>query len=84
MFYRIEAVNELTGEPAEDQRARERVGREGRIMQLEPGLSMVMRYEEPYDGKGLITSKVQKVSRRGEELRVATKNHVYILKSLGE
>lgn len=82
MFYRIAAVNELTGEPAEDQRAQARVGREGRLVQLEQGRPMMIYYEEPYAGQVLTTSTVQKVTRKGEELRVVTRNHVYILKSL--
>lgn len=82
MLYRITAVNELTGEPAEDQRARECVGREGRLMQLEPGRSMMLYYDDPDSREALVTSRVQKVSWRGETLRVVTRNHVYILKSL--
>lgn len=89
MLFRIAAVNELTGEPAEDQRARERVGREGHLMQLEPGKPMILYYDDPDSGEALVTSKVKKVfwRRRGESplvksMGVVTRNHVYILKSL--
>lgn len=82
----IKEVLELTGEPAAGTKAERYKGCEALMADLKVGGSMCMVFLEPMEGKSLKTSKVLRIRRDREkgELRVATQNHLYILKMMEE
>lgn len=79
MIYRIERITDYAGNDRADGRYPQRVGREGHVRQISPGMPLVFAYIEPDVGT-LVTSPVVSVMPAGRRLlRVKTQRSVYYL-----